>query len=140
LAWRPVGAAGGLEPGIERVSVAVRVAVPAVPWRVTVAVPVGAVEDAVSVSVDVAAPPAGAVTGLGENAAVTPVGSPDAERVVGPPETLLTVTVAVLTWPRGRVTWGLESLPLFVAANPILPMIVPGGSVTCPDPPIATAL
>ena len=48
----------------------------------TVAVPVVAVEEAVSVSVEVALPLAGGVTGLGENAAVTPLGNPVALSVV----------------------------------------------------------
>jgi hypothetical protein len=49
---------------------------------VTVAVPVVAVADAVSVRVDVALPFAGGVTGLVENAAVTPLGRPVALSVV----------------------------------------------------------
>lgn len=56
--------------------------VPEVPVTVTVAVPVVAVAEAVSVSVDVALPLAGGVTGLVENAAVTPLGKPVAVNVV----------------------------------------------------------
>jgi hypothetical protein len=45
-------------------------------------VPIVAVEDAVNVKVDVALPFAGGVTGLVENAAVTPLGNPDTLSVV----------------------------------------------------------
>ena len=55
---------------------------PEVPVTVTVALPVVAVPDAVSVRVDVALPFAGGVAGLGENAAVTPPGKPEALSVV----------------------------------------------------------
>ena len=55
---------------------------PEVPVIVTVAVPVVAVAEAVRVSVDAALPLAGGVTGLVENAAVTPLGNPDALNVV----------------------------------------------------------
>ena len=55
---------------------------PEVPVTVTVALPVVAVAEAVSVSVDVALPFAGGVTGLVENAAVTPLGKPEALSVV----------------------------------------------------------
>ena len=48
----------------------------------TVAAPVVAVAEAVSVRVDVALPLAGGVTGLLENAAVTPLGRPVALSVV----------------------------------------------------------
>ena len=54
---------------------------PDVPVTVTVLVPVVAVEEAVNVRVEVAVPFAGGVTGLVENAAVTPRGqSGHAER------------------------------------------------------------
>jgi len=66
-----------------RLIVAVCVTVPEVPVTVTVLVPTVAVEDAVNVKVDVALPFAGGVTGLVENAAVTPLGSPEALSVVG---------------------------------------------------------
>src|SRR5580700_4146402 len=62
--------------------VALCVSEPEVPVIVTVAAPVVAEEDAVSVSVDVAFPFAGGVTGLVENAAVTPLGKPVALSVV----------------------------------------------------------
>lgn len=55
---------------------------PDVPVMVTVAVPVVAVEEAVRVKVEVALLLAGGVTGFGENAAVTPLGKPDALSVV----------------------------------------------------------
>jgi hypothetical protein len=55
---------------------------PEVPVTVTVAVPTVAVEEAVSVRVEVAPPLAGGVTGLVENVAVTPVGRPDTLNVV----------------------------------------------------------
>jgi len=55
---------------------------PETPVIVTVAVPVVAEDDAVSVSVEVALPLAGGVTGLVENAAVTPLGRPVALSVV----------------------------------------------------------
>ena len=55
---------------------------PDVPVIVTVAAPVVAVAEAVSVRVEVAAPLAGGVTGLVENAAVTPLGKPVALSVV----------------------------------------------------------
>ena len=55
---------------------------PDVPLTVTVAVPRVAVAEAVSVSTDVALPFAVGVTGLVENAAVTPLGKPVALRVV----------------------------------------------------------
>src|SRR5512143_235531 len=73
------------------------VVAPEVPVIVTVAGPVVAVPDAVSVSVEVALPLAGGVTGLVENAAVTPLGSPDALRVVAllKPARLVIVIVLV---------------------------------------------
>jgi len=55
---------------------------PEVPVMVMVAAPVVAVDDAVSVSVEVALPPDAGVTGLVENEAVTPLGKPDALSVV----------------------------------------------------------
>jgi hypothetical protein len=55
---------------------------PDVPVTVTVAAPVVAVAEAVSVNVEVALPLAGGVTGLVENAAVTPLGKPVALSVV----------------------------------------------------------
>src|ERR1700757_4135609 len=66
------------------------------PVIVTVAVPVVAVPDAVSVSVVVAAPLTGGVTGLVEKAAVTPLGNPEALSVVAELKLLMLVTVMVL--------------------------------------------
>ena len=78
---------------------------PDVPVTVTVAVPVVAVEEAVSVSVEAAPPFAGGVTGLVENEAVTPLGRPEALRVVAElkPFRLLTVMVLVPFEPRVTV-------------------------------------
>ena len=69
---------------------------PEVPVTVTVAAPVVAVAEAVRVSVEVALPLAGGVTGLVENAAVTPLGNPEALRVVAELNPLRLVTVIVL--------------------------------------------
>jgi len=69
---------------------------PDVPVTVTVAGPVVAVADAVSVRVDVALPLAGGVTGLVENAAVTPLGKPAALSVVAELKLFWLVTVMVL--------------------------------------------
>lgn len=69
--------------------VAVAVNVPEVPVIVTVAAPTAAVALAVRVSTLVLA------TGLVANAAVTPVGRPDAARVTGPVNGLTSVTVMV---------------------------------------------
>src|SRR5215469_69007 len=55
---------------------------PEVPVTVILVVPVVAVPEAVSVNVEVTFPLAGGVTGFGENAAVTPLGRPDALNVV----------------------------------------------------------
>lgn len=69
---------------------------PEVPVIVTVAVPTVALEEAVSVSVELALPFAGGVTGLVENAAVTPLGRPDALNVVAELKPPVLVTVIVL--------------------------------------------
>jgi len=69
---------------------------PEVPVIVTVAVPVVAVEEAVSVRVEVALPFAGGVTGFVENDAVTPLGSPDALNVVAELKPFKLVIVIVL--------------------------------------------
>ena len=69
---------------------------PEVPVIVTVAGPVVAVPEAVSVRVDVAVPFAGGVTGLVENAAVTPVGKPEALSVVAELKPFRLVMVMVL--------------------------------------------
>ena len=69
---------------------------PEVPVTVTVAVPVVAVAEAVNVSVELALPLAGGVTGLVENAAVTPLGSPEALKVVAELKLFWLVMVTVL--------------------------------------------
>jgi hypothetical protein len=69
---------------------------PEVPVTVTVAVPVVAVEEAVSVSTDVALLFAGGVTGLVENPAVTPLGRPVALSVVAELKLFWLVMVMVL--------------------------------------------
>ena len=76
--------------------VVVWVVKPAVPVMVTVAAPVVAVDDAVNVSVELALPLAGGVTGFVENAAVTPLGSPEALSVVAALNPFKLVTVMVL--------------------------------------------
>jgi hypothetical protein len=63
---------------------------------VTVAVPTVALAEAVSVRVEVALPLAGGVTGLVENAAVTPLGRPEALNVVAELKPPVLVTVIVL--------------------------------------------
>jgi hypothetical protein len=63
---------------------------------VTVAVPTVALEEAVNVRVEVALPLAGGVTGLVENAAVTPLGRPEAVNVVAELKPPVLVTVMVL--------------------------------------------
>lgn len=75
--------------------VAVWVSVPEVPVTVTVAVPVVAVELAVKVTTLVE------VVGLVPNAAVTPEGSPDADKVTEPvnPPDGVTVTVLLAVEP-----------------------------------------
>jgi hypothetical protein len=69
---------------------------PDVPVIVTVAVPVVAVDEAVSVRVEFALPFAGGVTGLVENVAVTPLGKPEALRVVAALNPFRLVMVMVL--------------------------------------------
>ena len=69
---------------------------PEVPVIVTVAAPVVAVEEAVSVRVEVTLPFAAGVTGLVENFAVTPVGRPVALSVVAELKPPVLVTVIVL--------------------------------------------
>jgi len=76
--------------------VALWVSVPEVPVTVTVAVPTVAVAEAVSVSVEVALLFAGGVTGLVENAAVTPLGKPVAVSVVAELKLSTLVIVMVL--------------------------------------------
>ena len=69
---------------------------PEVPVMVTVAVPTVAVEDAVSVRVEVALPFAGGVTGFVEKLAVTPEGRPLALSVVAELNPFWLVMVIVL--------------------------------------------
>ena len=69
---------------------------PEVPVIVTVAAPTVALEDAVRVRVEVALPFAAGVTGLVENAAVTPLGKPDALNVVAELNPPVLVMVIVL--------------------------------------------
>ena len=79
-----------------RLMVVLAVSDPDVPVTVTVLVPDAADEDAVKVKVEVALPFAGGVTGFGENAAVTPLGSPDALSVVAELNPFWLITVMVL--------------------------------------------
>jgi hypothetical protein len=79
-----------------RLIVVVCVVEPDVPVIVTVAVPVVALEEAVNVNVEVALPFAGGVTGLVENAAVTPLGKPEALSVVAELNPFRLVIVIVL--------------------------------------------
>lgn len=69
---------------------------PDVPVIVTVADPTVADDEAVSVSVEVAVPPDAGVTGFVENAAVTPLGNPEALSVVAESNPFTLVTVMVL--------------------------------------------
>ena len=87
---------------------------PEVPVIVTVAVPTVALAEAVSVRTEVALPFAGGVTGLVENAAVTPEGRPDALNVVAElkPPVLVTVMVLVPLVPCVTVTDVGEALTL----------------------------
>lgn len=79
---------------------------PEVPVTVTVAAPTVALAEAVSVSVEVTLPFAAGVTGLVENAAVTPVGRPVALNVVAElkPPVLVIVMVLVPLAPWVTVT------------------------------------
>ena len=70
---------------------------------VILVVPVVAVPEAVNVSVEVALPFAGGVTGLVENVAVTPAGKPEALNVVAPDWMVsVTETVPLAVPPKGR--------------------------------------
>lgn len=93
---------------------------PEVPVTVTVAAPVVAVEEAVRVSVEVTLPFAAGVTGLVENAAVTPVGRPVAARVTAELKLAVLVTVMVLVplalWAMLRVVGDAAMVKLGVAA------------------------
>jgi hypothetical protein len=85
---------------------------PEVPVIVTVAVPTVAVDEAVSVKVEVALPFAGGVTGLVENDTVTPEGRPEALNVVAEsnPFWLAMVIVLVPLLPCVTVTEVGEAL------------------------------
>ena len=95
-------------------SVVVAVRLPEVPVMVTVDVPVVAVALAVSVSTLVP------VVGLMPNAAVTPLGRPDAASVTLPVNPFTSVTVMVLVpllpWVTDRPLGESESVKLAVAA------------------------
>jgi hypothetical protein len=97
---------------------------PEVPVTVTVAAPVLAVEEAVRVSVEVTLPFGAGVTGLGENAAVTPVGSPVALRVTAELKLLVLVMVMVLVplllWAMLRVAGEAAMVKLAVAVAVIV--------------------
>jgi hypothetical protein len=105
--WAPcttlnvLGLADSVKLGPEetvRLIVVVRVKLPEIPVTVTVAVPVGAVALAVRVRVLVL------VAGLGLNAAVTPLGRPDADNVTLPVKPFAGVMVIVLVpWPPGTM-------------------------------------
>jgi hypothetical protein len=73
-----------------RVIVAVLVRLPDIPWMVTVAGPIAATVLAVSINVLVA------VAALGLNNAVTPLGSPDTDKLTLPLNPFCGVTVIVL--------------------------------------------
>jgi len=79
---------------------------PEVPVTVTFTVPVAAVAEAVNVSVEVALPFAGGVTGFETNAAVTPLGRAEVLSVVAElkPFWLVTVIVLVALLPCTTVT------------------------------------
>ena len=79
-----------------RLRVAVCDVAPDVPVMVTEDVPTVAVADAVNVSTEVALPFAGGVTGLADNAAVTPVGRPEALNAVAELKPLRLATVIVV--------------------------------------------
>ena len=104
------------------VTVVLWVVEPEVPVIVTVAVPVVAVDDAVSVSVDVALPLAGGVTGFGEKVAVTPLGRPEALSVVAAlkPFKLVMVTVLLPLEPCVTVT-ELGEAPIEKSGEVVVP-------------------
>jgi hypothetical protein len=114
-----------------RAMVVVAVALPEVPVIVTVAVPVVAALLADSVSTLLP------VVGLVPNAAVTPLGSPDAARVTLPvnPPTSVTVIVSVALLPRvtARVEAERESVKLD-AGTTVSAMVVV--AVTDPEVPV----
>ena len=105
-----------------RAMVVVAVRLPEVPVMVTVDVPVVAVELAVSVSTLVP------VVGFVPNAAVTPLGRPDAARVTLPLNPPASVTVMVLVpllpWVTDRLLGEADSLKLGVA-DPANKLMIP---------------
>src|SRR5580692_11905828 len=105
-----------------RATVVVAVRLPEVPVMVTVAVPVVAVALAVSVNTLVA------VVGFVPNAAVTPLGKPDAASVTLPVNPFLSVTVIVLVpllpWVTDRLLGVAESVKLGVA-DPANRLMIP---------------
>src|SRR6266850_3395522 len=103
--------------------VAVCVVAPEDPVIMTVAVPVVAVPDAVSVSVEVASPLAGGVTGLVEKAAVTPLGNPEALSVVAELKSFTLVTVMVLVPWEPRVMVREGGAVLTVKSGAVLPQL-----------------
>src|SRR5262252_1414840 len=87
-------------------------------------VPVVAVPEAVSVRVDVALLLAGGVTGLVENAAVTPFGRPDVPRVVAELNAFRLVMVMVLVPLLPCVTVSEEGLaPMVKSGVPVPPQL-----------------
>ena len=78
------------------VTVALWLSEPETPVIVTLTVPVVALPVAVNVSVEETLPLAGGVTGLGTNAAVTPLGRPEALSVVAELKLFWLVMVMVL--------------------------------------------
>jgi hypothetical protein len=96
---------------------------PDVPVIVTVAAPVVAVAEAVSVRVDVAVPLAGGVTGLVENAAVTPLGKPEALSVVAALNPFRLVMVMVLVPFEPCVMVSEEGEALTVKSGVVLPQV-----------------
>jgi hypothetical protein len=94
-----------------RLKVVLWVSEPEVPVTVTVAGPVVAEAEAVRVKVELALPLPGGVTGFAEKEAVTPLGSPDALRLVAElnPPWLETVMVLVPLPPWVTVTEGGEA-------------------------------
>ena len=93
---RPIEKSGAAAAFTVSENVVECVVAPEVPVTVTVTVPVEALPDAVSVRVDAADPFAGGVTEAGENEAVTPAGSPEAESVVAAEKPLTLVIVPVV--------------------------------------------
>lgn len=112
---------------------------PEVPVMVTVAVPRVALEEAVSVRVEVRLPFAGGVTGLVENVAVTPLGRPLALNVVAElnPFWLVMVIVLVPLLPCVTVTEVGEALTVKVgAAGAFTVRAIVAVAVKLPDVPV----